>query len=1005
VITPRRTRLVRVPTLSAQLDALAAIVHTLDPLTAADTFVLVPTRAAGDELRRALEGRLLSPARLVVSWPRVGTRADLYAELHARAGVDAPLTPFEREVIVAGVARDVEDAGVHPPFRLRPALIAEIVALYDHIRRLDRTVADFDRHVRAELEPSADADRGAAQLLEQTRFLSAVFEGYEARLAGTALADEHTHVSALVAAQADRPLRHVVVTVADRTADPDGLWPVDFRVLATLPGLERIDVVATEALLASGWAARLDTVLPGHERHEEHGGHEGRGARPPALVIPDLRLATERVLVFESRDREEELADVARRIKAERRAGDRTPLHRRALVVRRPLPYLYLARSVFGGAGIPFEARDTLPLAAEPYAAALDLVLEFVISDYTRGAMLALLRSPHFVFTDDGREVPAEAVQALDRVLADARYLGGRDRLEPLVSAWSAIDAPADRDDRRRQTAAPAARAILAAARALDGLRETRPASDQIDTLLAFLERHDRAGEGHRDDRRTRVRAAVLGALRQLGHAYGRHDPAAQLSVADVSFAIRRWLGAKTFAARTGEPGLRILDAQTARFADADDVQLMGLVEGEWPERGRRSVFYPSGLLLALEPAPAAPIDPTRRESDELKAARAQFYDLLTLARRTARVSTFALEADAVVEPSTFVDDLAAIGLPIEPRAPLPPARVFADEALAVDPPRLDTLPDGVASWARVRLSDGPRDAARFHGEAGPWVMPRVSVSRVDRYLDCPFRFFASEVLKLEEQPEDEDVRPPLERGRFLHELFETFFRQWQEAGGRRITPADVPRAHAMMASICDTALAALSPSEATLERARLLGSAAGPGMVDRVLSLEADRPDDVRQRLIEYAVEGGFSFATADGGARTVTLSAKIDRVDVLADGTFRLIDYKSKYVPDVRKKIQLPIYASAVRQRLSAERGQTTAPSEAMYLSLEGQKTVAELKPAKGQTLAELIVEAEHRFNAVLDAVGQGHYPPQPEQKALCSFCPYATVCRKEYVEVADE
>ena len=89
--------------------------------------------------------------------------------------------------------------------------------------------------------------------------------------------------------------------------------------------------------------------------------------------------------VFEYRDREDELEGVARALKA---ALTRTPArrstHRHALVVARPLPYLYLARDVFGGAGIPFETLDTLPLAAEPYAAALDLVLEFVASGFTR---------------------------------------------------------------------------------------------------------------------------------------------------------------------------------------------------------------------------------------------------------------------------------------------------------------------------------------------------------------------------------------------------------------------------------------------------------------------------------------------------------------------------------------------------------------------------------------------------------------------------------------------
>ena len=62
-----------------------------------------------------------------------------------------------------------------------------------------------------------------------------------------------------------------------------------------------------------------------------------------------------------SRDREEELVAVAKRVKAE------TPnLDRVAVVFERPLPYLYIAREVFGGAGIPYQTTDALPLADAP---------------------------------------------------------------------------------------------------------------------------------------------------------------------------------------------------------------------------------------------------------------------------------------------------------------------------------------------------------------------------------------------------------------------------------------------------------------------------------------------------------------------------------------------------------------------------------------------------------------------------------------------------------------
>ena len=136
---------------------------------------------------------------------------------------------------------------------------------------------------------------------------------------------------------------------------------------------------------------------------------------------------------FSYRDREDELEGVARRIKADRRRGVKPPLDRIALVVARPLPYLYLAREVFSGAGIPYEALDTLPLAAEPYAAAVDVVLEAVSANFTRRSMMALLRSPHFRFQGDGADVDRASVAALDIAMAEQRYLGGLDRLRTLV--------------------------------------------------------------------------------------------------------------------------------------------------------------------------------------------------------------------------------------------------------------------------------------------------------------------------------------------------------------------------------------------------------------------------------------------------------------------------------------------------------------------------------------------------------------------------------------------
>lgn len=955
MITPRRIRLLRARDLAGYRSALAGLARSLEPSATEDTFVLVPTSAAAAQLSRTLRERLGA-----TTLPRIGSRSDLYEALTERLpSKPRQLSGFEREALLAAAARQAEELGTPPPFHVRPALVAEMLSLYDHVRRLGRSVDDFDRLLSGELEPAAESDRGAQQLLEQTRFLATSFRIYEEQLADSQSVDEHALRAQLIATASSSPLRHLVLAVGDRPFDSDGYWPADVTLMTTMPGLERIDIVSTEGVLDAGFEDRLRLAFVELEAIED--------ATPPSmptLVVPQEGLA------FTYRDREDELEGVARRLGTRKAADASTSLDRVGLVVARPLPYLYLAKDVFGGAGIPFEALDTLPLAAEPYAAAVDLVLECAAANFTRRALTALLRSPHFTFAVDGVAVERPSIGALDFAMAEQRYLGGVDRLRALADTWTG-------DER------VAAQAALATAIALSPLIESRPMVEQVDVLRAFLDAHDR----EHSERRARVRGAVMQALEGLSAAYRRHDPAAAGTVTELSAAIRRWLGSQTFAQGSGTPGVRILDAQAARFADLDDVQIMGLVEGEWPERARRNVFYPRSLIAQLEPSRPERVA-INEERDQVRSARAVFKDLITLARVCTRVSTFALESETVVEPSTFIEDLPAFGLATQ-TASEERQRVFAYEILAHEPSSVD------APWARVRAANATRDPKRFEGEAGPWVLPRVSVSRLERYMKCPFQFYVGNVLQVEEEPEDEVSRSPLERGRFLHELFETFFHEWQERGHGRIRPSDMTDARALFEEIAGPALRSLPSAEAGLERARLFGSAVGSGIVDRVFAMEAERGIDIRERLMEYELDGVFTFVGEDGGERNVKLRAKIDRVDLLADNTFRLIDYKTKYVPDRRQALQLPVYSACVRTSLATTHGRDIPPSEAMYLSFEGPQPIVPLEE-RGKVFEELTTAASHRLVAALDNIAAGHYPSRPETKNLCTMCAFVAVCR---------
>src|SRR5262249_39082283 len=161
------------------------------------------------------------------------------------------------------------------------------------------------------------------------------------------------------------------------------------------------------------------------------------------------------------------------------------------------------------------------------------------------------------------------------------------------------------------------------------------------------------------------------------------------------------------------------------------------------------------------------------------------FLDLVASAARRTTLSTITLEDDALVSRSLQLDELPRARLSSVAREPVQAARIFADEALSIDPIDLDRFDGDTRAWAEMRIARSPGDAPEYHGTvrsapARPW-----SVSAIETYLDCPFKFFAQHVLKLEEEPDDEEVMDPRRQGQFVHEVFEQFFRAWQD-GGRR---------------------------------------------------------------------------------------------------------------------------------------------------------------------------------------------------------------------------
>lgn len=979
----RVTRLVRVPDLKAMHAAIAHLACA-DMQRVRRCAVIVPTRGAAQELRRTLENIRLAVADAVLL-PDLLTRADLYERLHAGLRGAPPLfTPQEREVLLRRAARAAANRGAPAPFSLRPGLILQMLAFYDELRRREKTLDTFSRLTTDMLAASAETDRGAERLLRQSEFLATAFAEFEQAASATGCIDEHGLRDLLLnpVGEVQSAYERIIVTVADQAADPRGLYASDFDLLARLPGLASVAVVATEAMLAAGFHERIHALLPQIEEERY-----GESSTLPVLVVPEGGEPDQRW--FLCRDREEELADFVRELKhrsaSPHEAVKPAALERCAIVFQRPLPYLYLARQVFADGGVDYEAVDAMPLDAEPFSAAVDVVLSFVMAEANRRSILELLSSPHFRFSAN---VPPPSVLALDELLQDLKYSGGWERLASLAAA---VDAPSSESGGQRRRASlrrlarPALEAAAEAAAATAAVRLDPSASRQLSSLLTFIKSYERLPDAGASwaPRHLRARAAVLAAVDALREAYRRHDDG-PLAMEELAGALRRWIEAQTFAPRTGTGGIRLLDGSSAAYSDVDELRAVGLVESDWPEPVRRSIFYPASILSHL----GWPVDAARA-----LGARAQFRDLVALPTRRISASLFTLEDDAIVGPSPLLEELEGAASQVERQPAFPPAIAFEHEALLAG----SAAGGSAAEWLHIRQSRTVSAEPRYHGAVGIRETKTYAVSAVERYLECPFKYYAAHVLHLPEERDEESGLTPQERGQFIHDVFEQFFSEWHDGGGRTITTGNVAAAIHLFERVVDAKLGSLPEADRAIERTHLLGSAAASGLAERAFAFEIEQGGEVVERLLERSLEGVFTFAGADG-RRQVSIRAKADRIDLMADGTLRVIDYKLSKAPKAGRSLQLAVYGVAAEQALEGHRDRSWKVERAGYVAFREKDAFV---PLGGRTpFVQAIAEGQVRLLEAIDAIERGEFPVQPDEPFRCRWCGYAGVCRKDYV-----
>jgi RecB family exonuclease len=238
-----------------------------------------------------------------------------------------------------------------------------------------------------------------------------------------------------------------------------------------------------------------------------------------------------------------------------------------------------------------------------------------------------------------------------------------------------------------------------------------------------------------------------------------------------------------------------------------------------------------------------------------------------------------------------------------------------------------------------------------------------LSASDVETYRSCPLRYKFARVLKI---PTEQTLSQRF--GIVVHQVLERFHAGAETRDGNG---DGVGGALGELMDLLDAAWRRAGMGEGTRER-ELLGKARS--------SLKRYHERLRAERAQPLWFERSFAFRLGPHHVR-----GRVDRVDLLPDGAYELIDYKtgySKTAAELSEDIQLSLYAIAARE--AWDLGET---SQAYYYVLDDRKVPVPRRAGDTEWVRDAVLEAGAGILAQ-------SFEPTPSP-AVCARCDYRIVC----------
>jgi ATP-dependent helicase/DNAse subunit B len=624
---------------------------------------------------------------------------------------------------------------------------------------------------------------------------------------------------------------------------------------------------------------------------------------------------------------ERETEEIARRIIELSNAG--TPFREMGVVVRQPAKYEELFRAAFERFRIPANFYFAEPLATHSAGRLLGGTVDGLLIGWEHEQTMELLRQAPIAGTSNSLDMmemaiksslPGQGLAVLktkDRMLS--RLLTRLDRL----SAW------------------------------LHEKRTPAEWAERLNTLPSLF------WPGHLQDHvapgtaaRYRSQAAGLAAFARAMQTAAEWWPRDAKPIALAEF----WRVAKSVvrlssvnAPNRSRNVVHVISAYEARQWDLSAIFVCGLVEKEFPAQNGRDPFLSDAALRDLARQGVRVRTSADKDEEEFGlfaavCARARDLAVLSYPRTDAR-------GQATLR-SIFLKDRAA--------GPVPPAA-------------RPLLPTPVAPWNQPSQVRSPDLIAALSAKH-----QTISVSALERLLQCPFQFFGERTLHVKQLPErPEDRLSFLLQGNIVHAVLRDWF-------------ADRPPIEPLFREAFDRICAEnhVLPGFRTERLRRAL-----------LLALKRFEADTSYPRPTRSIMEQDLIFEIDS----SLTAKGRFDRIDLLDGDQAVIIDYKfsnSKNTKDKvedETKLQGPLYSVGIKKALGLD------PVAMVYVSLKdanvsyvgwGDVPGLDLQPMT----TEWMEDALHRVSTTVSEFRSGAIKPKPAAVKQCQYCTFNDACRIE-------